>query len=492
MKSLRVGLMVCLFAALSACTRAPGEEALKTDIQQLLETNFAPGLFDVAAARRANDFPFVLPGENVRVRYDATLRLKRDHRFGAWDQINIGVLSLLLDAKPEEIEGIKSAGNTAGDTLTLRGRIAYIAANGTLKLDTRAPAAAGDDKSSFVLLSDFESALENTWATLKEEVRASRLGLILDEWSDAQRSVAGRGAREDGGFAVATDRKDSVYWRIGQAVEVAAHNTDIPFENIEVSDEQEALDFLRDGRASAIMLRNTAAALAIAGAAPYDASGPYHLTALAALYPEPVHVVVKADSPLGSPADLFGKHVGVAGTARVNAAEAEAILRGHGIPLAQLATPLIAVPPEEALDQLDAGAFDALVMTSPLPSTALRTFATRKPLRLLPFDSDAIAFLTSGQASYVAITIPGHTYPGQLRPLAAVAAVTMLVSVDTVPAKEAANLLDLMLAKADYLSQGSVAGLMIGRNEARRAMTLAWHPGAPAFFDPALKDQRAP
>ncbi len=497
MKGLRFGLAVSLVAALGACTRAPTEDALKTDLQQMLETNFAPGLLEVVSARRANDFPFVAPGENVRVRYDATLRLKRDHRFGAWDQINIGILSSLLDAKPEDIEGVKADGNTAGDAITLRGRMAYLATRGVLVPNVRPPAAEKADVGGFVLIANIEDALARRWASVNESVRASRLGLMLDEWNDAQKSVASRSARESGGFAIATGVEGSVYWRIGHAAEAAARNADLAFENVAVSDEQEALDFLRDGRASAVVIRNTEAAMALGGASPYDASGPYHLTALAALYPEPVHVVVKADSQLGSPADLYGKHVGVAGTARVDALEAEAILRGHGIPLAQLAAPLAAVPAADALDHLEAGAFDALIITSPLPDAALRAFAARRPVRLLPFDGDAIAFLTSGLANYVAITIPAHAYPGQTRPLAAVAAVAMLVSVDTVPEKEAAGLLDLMLARTDYLTEGSLTGLMIGRNDAKRAMTLPWHPGATAFFeastkDPALLNPRAP
>ena len=168
----------------------------------------------------------------------------------------------------------------------------------------------------------------------------------------------------------------------------------------------------------------------------------------------------------------------------MDAVEAEAMLWGHGVPLADLAAPLVLVPISEAFDQLEAGAFDALVLTAPLPSAPLRAFAARRPVRLLPFDSDAIALLTGGQANYVALTIPGRTYPGQIRPLAAVAAVTMLVSLDTVPTKEATGLLDLLLTRADYVSEGSLVGAMVAPADAHRAMTLPWHPGATAFFEP--------
>lgn len=481
---LRFVLAMTALVALQACTRAPAEDALKADLQSLIDANFAPGLIEVASARRANDFPYVMPGEPVRVRYDAILTVKRDHRFGAWDQINAGALSLLLDAVPEAIDGVKTAGNTAGDTLTVRGRLSYHAADGGLKVSTLPPAPAPAPERGFVLVSDLEDAAKRRWNGLKEKLRSSKSGLALDEWRRARRAFSGRAARMDGGFALATGAEGTVYWRLGQAAERAAQHQNIAFANVSVDDPREALDFLRSGRVSAAVVRNTEASLAVAASPPFAAGGPYRLTTLAALYPEPVHVVVKEDSPLGSPADLFGKHVGVAGTARVEAVDAEAILRAHAVPLAALAAPLMAVPAGEALDQLEAGAFDALVMTAALPSAELRAFAGRRPVRLLPFDSDAIAFLTSGAANYVAITIPARTYPGQIRPLAAVAAVTMLVSIDTVPAAEVTGLLDLMLTRVDYMRHGSLTGTMVNREDAARPLALPWHPGAASFYDP--------
>ncbi len=487
MKALRVLLVVSLAAALAACTRVPEDETLKSDLQTLIEANFAPGLLEVVSAQHTRALPYVAPGEKVRVGYDAALRVKRDHRFGAWDQINIATLALLMDAAPDQIRGVKPNGNSAGDMISVRGGLAYLKNGGALKRDTTPPEAAPKEEAGFVLIADIRSGVKRRIANLEKTWRASRTAISYDEWKRARRAVAGRAARHDGGFSIATDVKGSVYWHLGDAVERTAGNNNVPFANVAAQGPREALDFLRGGRVTAIVMRNTEAALAVNGLAPYADTGPYKLEALAALYPEPVHVIVKEGSSLGSPAELFGKHVGVAGTARVDAVEAEAVLRGHGVPLSALAAPLAAVPTADALDQLEADAFDALIVTAPLPSAPLRDFAARRPIRLLPFDSDAIAFLTTGVANYVAITIPARTYPGQTRPLAAVAAVTMLVSVNTVPATEAASLLDLMLTRVDYLPFGSLTGAMVGREDARRAMTLPWHAGATAYFDLAAK-----
>ncbi|MGE4062985.1 MAG: TAXI family TRAP transporter solute-binding subunit [Rhodospirillaceae bacterium] len=491
---MRAARTVCLFigvvAALSACTRAPSDDTLKTDLQTVIDAGLAPGLIEVDDAARAGGSPLVW-GERALIDFEAALRLKRDHRFGAWDELNVGALALMLDAAPQDISGVKVKGNVAGDVITVRGRLAYLETDGGgLKLDTTPPAPAPSRERGLVLLSDLQRAIDARLRAFKETLRASSIGLYLEEWNRARRVIAGRNARRSGGFSIATDTKRTDYWRLGEAAARAAREQDVPFANIAADGPQEALDFLRAGRVTAAVVRNTEAMLAVNGLAPFEASGPYKLAALAALYPQPIHVVVKQDSTLGSPAELFGKHVGVAGTARVNATEAEAILRGHGVPLGALAAPLLAVPAAEALDQLEAGAFDALIMTAALPGAELRSFAARRPVRLLPFDSDAIAFLTTGVGNYVAITIPARTYPGQARPLATVASVTMLVSVDTVPEIEAAGLTDFLLSRTDYLRGGSLTGAMVSRADAERSMTLPWHPGALKLFEPPPKDEK--
>ena len=485
-------LCALVIVALAACTRAPSDDALKAGLQAIIDDNVVPGLVEVASARRTDNIPYGVPGAHASVRYEATLTLTRDHRFGAWDQINVGSLIQMLNAAPEEISGIKPEGNVAGDTITVRGRLIYPITGDALTLDLSPTAPAPMREPGSVLAADLRKAVRNSWDALKAEVAASKAGLALKGWRRDRRVAAIQAPRREGGFVVAADRQDPTYWQFSQAIGNAAHAQNIAFAAFAANGPQDALDVLRSGHVTAAILRSTEAALALAAAQPYHSGEPYRLAALAALYPEPVHIVVSEASPFGSPADLYGRHVGVAGKSPADAADAEAILRAHAVPLSSLAAPLRIVPADEALDQLRAGAFDALVITGVLPIAKLRSFGNDHPTRLLPFDSDAIAFLTSGIASHIAITIPARTYPGQLRPLAAVAAVAMLVSLDTVPAAEVSGLLDMVLAPRDYLALGSAAGAMISRTEARRSLSMPWHAGAADFFDrgvrPAAKE----
>ena len=62
------------------------------------------------------------------------------------------------------------------------------------------------------------------------------------------------------------------------------------------------------------------------------------LRALGSLFPEPIQVVVKADSPLASIADLKGKRVDLASAGSGTRANAEALLAASGVATADLAS----------------------------------------------------------------------------------------------------------------------------------------------------------
>lgn len=485
---LRLGLALLVVTALTGCTRAPDEAVLKHDLQSMVESGFAPGLLEVVAVQRTSRWPFLhMKDGRAEIHYETTLRLKRDHRFDAWNQISAGVLLLLLDAAPEKLAGIKLAGNTTGDLLHASGRLHYREIDTGLAI-TRPEEIRPPTPDGIAFFSDISQTVTTRWRRIRDAVSASNAGITLEEWRRTARVIAARTSRRDGGYAIATDRENSPYWRVGRAVAHAAADSDIPFTNVAVAGSAEALEDLRGGRVSAAIVRSTDAILARAAQAPYEATGPYRVVALASLYPEPIHVIVKADSLFGSPADLYGHHVAVADASQASYVDAETILRAHGVTLEALNAPLARVSADEALDSLTDGTFDAVILTAPLPSAALYTDAGQSPIRLLPFDSDAIALLTSGAASYVAITLPARTYPGQTRPLAGVAALAMLVSNESVPPEEGAGLLALMLNHADYLAGGSRTGIMISRAEARQSLTLPWHKGTTLYFDAARKD----
>ena len=157
-------------------------------------------------------------------------------------------------------------------------------------------------------------------------------------------------------------------------------------------------------------------------------------------------------------------------------------IRAHRVSLAALGTALDELPIDEALAALKRGERDAVILTAPAPSPALRDFAIANAVRLLPMDADAVALLTTGTSNYVVVTVPAQTYPGQGRPVTTVGVAALLVSSELVPAPEAAALLQKVFTDLDYMHEGSPFNAMVKVGSAHRGVTLPLHSAAEAFY----------
>ena len=92
------------------------------------------------------------------------------------------------------------------------------------------------------------------------------------------------------------------------------------------------------GQANYGILQSDVAMLAASGAGPFAADGPLaKIAALGSLYPEPVHIVVSAGSPIRSVEDLRGKRVDVGTPQSGSRLNAIGVLQAHGIALKDLA-----------------------------------------------------------------------------------------------------------------------------------------------------------
>ena len=114
---------------------------------------------------------------------------------------------------------------------------------------------------------------------------------------------------------------------------------DVPASEVTTSGSVENARLLHGRLAEVALIQNDVAGMAAHGSGPFAADGPMaELRALGSLFPEPIQVVVKADSPLASIADLKGKRVDLASAGSGTRANAEALLAAAGVAMADLAS----------------------------------------------------------------------------------------------------------------------------------------------------------
>ena len=170
------------------------------------------------------------------------------------------------------------------------------------------------------------------------------------------------------------------------------------------------------------LIQSDVAAQASAGEGPFAQGGAVtSLRALGSLFPEPVHVVVSAGSPIRTVADLRGKRVAVGAPSSGTRADALAVLAANGLDPKDLGEARDEGM-EGAAAQLRAGRLDAFFATVGAPTRQLQRLATRHPIRLLSLDPAAIERLVTRNPGLVRLVLPANTYPEQKENVTTVAA----------------------------------------------------------------------
>jgi len=149
------------------------------------------------------------------------------------------------------------------------------------------------------------------------------------------------------------------------------------------------------------------------------------LKGVAALYPETVQFVVRADSDIKTLEDLKGKKVAIGAPGSGTAVAAEQILKAAGV---WDSIEKVNQKFSEAAQSLKLGQVDAAVIVSGIPTPAVNQIAVQTPVRVLPIPDDILNKLKDeGYIFYVRQMVPKGTYNGVDADTPTVAVKAMLV-----------------------------------------------------------------
>jgi uncharacterized protein len=150
--------------------------------------------------------------------------------------------------------------------------------------------------------------------------------------------------------------------------------------------------------------RTTGMAL-LAGHAPLK-----DLRAIAALYSEDVHVVVRAESSIRTFRDLRGKRVALGEPESGTLADARLVLEAAGVSECDVKAEYLRL--SEAAEALVQGRIDAFFMVGGYPVPAISDVAHTTAIRLLPLPRNVGEKLAEKHSFLRPDTIPAGTYPG--------------------------------------------------------------------------------
>ena len=499
-KLARFALYAAFSLLLAACTRGPGEAGLQQDVQARVDALFGRQVLRIEAFRRQGSAPYRASGDGARqviVYYNAIFGLSEAYDPSDWQGLGPTMIANAIGASDEGITGLKSGRNEPGTRLRAHGSIVYRdAGDGWRPADVVAPrpaAAAGPAGTGPG--SEAEELVRSISVLLQQGParRGTDEKIIAEELNHALAAIRLRMNKDGKRVVIAAGPAGGEYSRFLASV-IGRVREDSPITIAETAGSVENAMLIDRNEARAGLVQSDVAAAAITGYGIFSGTGPLgHLRAVASLFPEPVHIVVRADSRIARVQDLAGRRVALGRVASGTRQTAIGVLAAAGIGIDRVVG-LEEPSPQAALDGLVAGRIDAVIEVVSAPWRQLEIEMHASRLRLLPLDQETIARAVAEVHGLLPLDIPGRTYPGLVASVPTVAATALLVARDDVPDVVVSNTLELLYASAASGDAG-VQATRLSKERATSGITIPMHPAAERYFgktvDRAAADRAA-
>ncbi|MCL2842689.1 MAG: TAXI family TRAP transporter solute-binding subunit [Oscillospiraceae bacterium] len=207
------------------------------------------------------------------------------------------------------------------------------------------------------------------------------------------------------------------------------------------------------------------------------------LRSLMALHPEPVQIVVLADSGIYSVEDLAGRRVSVGDIGSGVEANSKQILGVYGITFDDINVFNLGVGP--SADAMRDGSIDAFFFTAIAPTAAIMELSTRHDVRLLSISDARIDMLTSQYAFYARATLDSENYTFLTEPVQTVTVHAQLIVSEDMDEDLVYTIVQAIMDGREEIIEGHRAGNYIDPAHAVEYISVPLHPGAIRFFQEA-------
>ena len=478
-------LLLTATLALAGCARGPDEVGLQSDVQAQLDSLFGSRILEVRSLRRQGSAPLVRAKDGrsqAIVYYNAVLAFAAPYDPSDWNGLSPELVANALGATDQGVIGLGAGPMAAGAELRAYGSMVYRRADDAWQASLLPPAAAKPavNASGPVQSTDLIERLAgivNTTPGLHDADDA----IITEELDQALQNIKLRLNRGEQGFMVATGPAGGEYARFIDSLRPRGASWSVSHANTHGSVANALM--IDAGEARYALVQSDVAAAAVTGQAAFATYGPLrHLRAVAALFPEPVHVVIRSDDAdsISSVSELRGKRIAVGSRGSGTRQTAMQVLRAHDLGHDDYVI-VDARSPEESLQRLADGQIDAVVEVVSAPWRQLATAAALVPMTLLALDADAMSRVSESVPGLVPLAIPDRTYGLQQGAVDTLAATALLVVSDDVPDASVKQVLDFLFQRGLAADRG-VSASRLSRARALAGVTIPLHDGAADYF----------
>lgn len=304
---------------------------------------------------------------------------------------------------------------------------------------------------------------------------------------------SGSGGKEPERLVLSTAGTSGVYYIFGgeiaamlnehiDGVEISTQSSDGSKANILA---------LQEGEADIAWTQNDVMSYAYEGTEDFGGKPVEGFSAIGAIYPEVIQIVVAKDSGIETIEDLRGKNVGIGAIGSGAYFNAVQVLELAGMTLEDIQPQYLSFA--ESAESFQNRQIDAFFVVGAYPHASVVDASYKREIGILSFTDEQIAALQEMYSFYVSDTIPGGTYEGldedvKVPAITAVLVASNDLSEDTVYkiTKELfENVDELTNAKKAYMSlESAVQGIPTSPTDAANGVTGgSFHPGARKYYE---------
>ena len=222
------------------------------------------------------------------------------------------------------------------------------------------------------------------------------------------------------------------------------------------------------------------AALAVEGREPFDR--PLPVKAIARLYDNYTHVVVREDSPFEEVADLAGTTVSVGARGSGTEMIAERLLDTAGLAEdTDSDTTRHRLSIGGSVRALEEERIDAFFWSGGLPTQAVSDLATRTPVRLLDLSEHVPELVDEYGEFYSELPVPAGTYEN-VPAVRTIGVPSLMVAGSRMPERTAREFTRLLFESQNALVEIHPVALHLHPRSAIATLPVPLHPGAIAYY----------
>ncbi|MCU0560229.1 MAG: TAXI family TRAP transporter solute-binding subunit [Desulfobacterales bacterium] len=204
------------------------------------------------------------------------------------------------------------------------------------------------------------------------------------------------------------------------------------------------------------------------------------MSAIAVLYPEIIQVVVRADSPIKSFADLKGKKVGVGAPGSGTEANFRQLMDIYGLKKEDVNPQFLSFA--ESADAFKDKHIDAFIVTAGIPNAGIMDVSTQHEVRILDISADMATKLTQKYPFLAVAKVPANTYKGQTAEVSTVAVNAVLIAGNHLKEGLVYNMTKALFENQADLASAHAKGKELSLQNAVKGVSIPYHPGAVKYY----------